>query len=313
MKLFNKYQSRTFQFALELMARLEREDALEEKEVQKTARERGLDYAGQVLEPLYRAGILEREGRGCRLSGDLSFPRLPAGHAERAYLKKILRMPESELFLEEPLREKLVDVSEEAEDFADIQDYAPAGEPLPARPGPEGFRVLLSAIHQRFLIQYTYRTRDDDTPRSSVTLPWKLEYSAYDRRWWVILYDSGKKRTIKARLDHLENIQLAGPAEASEEEIEAAMDRLMEPDPVVLRIRRTRGALERCFLVFENQMFEETSQESEDCYRMSFRYYRFDRTEILRRLLYLGPAVTLLGPESLRAELAKLLDAALNK
>lgn len=311
MKLFNKYQSRVFQFALELMARLECESVIQGRDLENMARDSGLDYAGQVLEPLYRAGVLEQMGHGCRLNRDLRYPRLPASQAERAYLKKMLDMPESELFLSRQLRDKLLSVCEEAYDSGNLQYYAPAGEPLPEHPGPEGFRTLLHAIQQRLLIRYTYRTRSNDVPRESVTLPWKLEYSAYDRRWWVILYDREEKRTIKARLDNLENIQLAGPAGVVEEEIKAAMNRLMEPEPVVLQVRHTRGALERCFLAFENQLFEGTHQVSEDCYRMSFRYYRFDRMEILRRLLYLGPAVTLVSPADMKADLAKLLDAAL--
>lgn len=77
------------------------------------------------------------------------------------------------------------------------------------------------------------------------------------------------------------------------------MDRLLEPEPVVLEVRRTRGTLERCFLVLENQLFERTRQVSEDCFYVSFRYYRFDRSEILRRLLYLGPGVRLISPPDL--------------
>lgn len=155
-------------------------------------------------------------------------------------------------------------------------------------------------------------TRDHQTvPRQAEALPWKLEYSAYDRRWWVILYDPGQSRTIKARLDNLEEIRLLGPSGVEDGEVEAAMDRLLEPEPVVLEVRRTRGTLERCFLVLENQLFERTRQVSEDCFYVSFRYYRFDRSEILRRLLYLGPGVRLISPPDLREALVALLDQAL--
>ena len=91
------------------------------------------------------------------------------------------------------------------------------------------------------------------------------------------------------------------------------MERLLEPEPVVLRVRKTKGALERCFLVFENQLFLETEQLSPDAFRLSFQFYRFDRGEILRRLLYLGPAVELLSPQSLREELLELVEQALEQ
>ena len=312
MRLFNKYQSRALQFALELLARLN-SGPLSTKQLQQLARAWGLDYADQVVEPLRRAGVLERTGDGCRLSPERMAARLPLSAAERAYLAGMLAAPEAELFLEQPLRTRLEALCAREPQFPPVQRYAPAGEPLPRQPGPEGFRTLLRAAERHWLIRYTYRTRDNDLPRQAQTLPWKIEYSAYDRRWWVILYDPQARRTIKARLDHLTDIEPVGPANVPEAEVEAAMERLLEPEPVVLEVSRTRGALERCFLVFENQLFEQTSQETDDCFRLCFRYYRFDRSEILRRLLYLGPAVRLVSPASLRRELAALTKQALEK
>ena len=47
----------------------------------------------------------------------------------------------------------------------------------------------------------------------------------------MILYDPGQARTIKARLDNLEEIRLLGPSGVEDGEVEAAMDRLLEPEP----------------------------------------------------------------------------------
>ena len=299
MKLFNKYQSRALQFALDLLSQLQ-SAALSSSQVQALAQQWGLDYADQVIQPLCRAGFLEQTADGYRLTAAGALPRLP------------LQIPEAQLFLEPALWERLAALCAGTPAPPSVQRYAPAGEPLPQHPGPEGFRTLLKAAQRRWLIRYTYYSRDHQTiPRQAEALPWKLEYSAYDRRWWVILYDPGQSRTIKARLDNLEEIRLLGPSGVEDGEVEAAMDRLLEPEPVVLEVRRTRGTLERCFLVLENQLFERTRQVSEDCFYVSFRYYRFDRSEILRRLLYLGPGVRLISPPDLRQALIALLDQAL--
>lgn len=310
-KLLNRYQSRALQFALELTAELERAGTAEAAALQEMARKDGLDYAGQVLEPLYRAGFLEHCGRGCRLAEGMLAPYLPMSAMELDYLAWILNLPEASLFLDAKVLEALRSACGTTDFFQPVQFYAPPGEPLPARPGPEGFHTLLEAVRQRRLIQYDYFIQGDLTPHVGITMPWKLEYSAYDRRWWVILYDREADRTIKARLNNLEHIQLLGPAGVSEETIRQAMDRLLEPEPVVLRVRKEKGALERCFLVFEGQLFQETRQLSPSSFYLSFRIYRFDRGDILRRLLYLGPAVTLLEPASMRKDLAELLDRAL--
>lgn len=313
MKLFNKYQSRAFQFSAELLARLEQRGSLRDSELMDMAAANGLDYAGQVLDPLCRAGILECINKVYYLSKNFSAPKIPMGQVEREYLRIAVELPEAVLFLPEDIRAELRAACGETCDLDIIERYAPAGEPIPEHPGPEGFRTLLQAIHQRQLICYIYRTRDDKTYRESTTLPWKLEYSAYDRRWWIILYDPAADRMIKARLDNLKNIRLAGPAKVSETCIKQAMDRLLAPSPVVIEVQQTMGALERCFLTFENQMFEQTQQLGNGRFRLAFRYYRFDRNEILRRLLYLGPAVTLMEPMDLRAELARMLDKILEQ
>ena len=311
MKLFNKYQSRALQFALDLLSQLQ-SAALSSSQVQALAQQWGLDYADQVIQPLCRAGFLEQTADGYRLTAEGALPRLPLSAAERSTLAALLQIPESQLFLEPALWERLAALCAGTPAPPSVQRYAPAGEPLPQHPGPEGFRTLLKAAQRRWLIRYTYYSRDHQTiPRQAEALPWKLEYSAYDRRWWVILYDPGQSRTIKARLDNLEEIRLLGPSGVEDGEVEAAMDRLLEPEPVVLEVRRTRGTLERCFLVLENQLFERTRQVSEDCFYVSFRYYRFDQSEILRRLLYLGPGVRLISPPDLREALVALLDQAL--
>ena len=311
MKLFHRYQSRAFQSALTILALLERQNSLSRADLDRIARKFGLDYGDQIVAPLVRAGILEQSGSVCRRGEDWPLFHLAPGKLEQDYLQYILTLPEAELFLNPTDREKLAQSGGDRSALEAVQRFLPQGEPLPAHPGRTGVQAILRAIREGRLIRYQFRTREVETYQESTMRPWRLEYSAYDRRWWAILYHPQEKRTIKARLDNLRDIQLLGPSDISGEEIQRAMDRLLEPEPAVLQVRPTKGALERCFLVFEHQMFLETRQLSPEVFRLSFQFYRFDRGEILRRLLYLGPAVELLGPESLRQDLLKLVDQAL--
>lgn len=310
MRRFNRYQSRAMQFSLDLFSRLQN-GPLSGEMLAALAREWGLDYANQVVQPLREAELLQWDGKLCRLVPGQPVPRLPMSTPERSYLRAILDLPEAELFLSPETKEKLRGQCACTEPETPVEHWAPAGEPVPRQPGPEGFRTLLRAAERRWLVDYVYRTNTDETLRQARALPWKLEYSAYDRRWWVIFYRPEEQRTIKARLENLRQIRLAGPSDVTEAEVEEAMDRLMEPEPVVLEVTRTRGTLERCFLVFENQLFVRTRQVSQDRFRLSFQYYRFDRSEILRRLLYLGPGVRLVSPDGMRRELAELIGRGL--
>lgn len=310
MRRFNRYQSRAMQFSLDLFSRLQN-GPLSGEMLAALAREWGLDYADQVVQPLREAELLQWDGKLCRLVPGQPVPRLPMSTPERSYLRAILDLPEAELFLSPETKEKLRGQCACTEPETPVEHWAPAGEPVPRQPGPEGFQTLLRAAERRWLVDYAYRTNTDETLRQARALPWKLEYSAYDRRWWVIFYRPEEQRTIKARLENLRQIRLAGPSDVTEAEVEEAMDRLMEPEPVVLEVTRTRGTLERCFLVFENQLFVRTRQVSQDRFRLSFQYYRFDRSEILRRLLYLGPGVRLVSPDGMRRELAELIGRGL--
>ena len=315
MKLFNPYQSRGVQFSLELFSRLEREGSMHEDAVRTLAQRYGLDYAGQVVDPLCRLGLLHREQHMLSINEGVSIPHLPEGILERRWLERALKLPEATLFLDEETRtilEKTLSKDTSDDFFSSIELYTPQGEPLPSHISGEDFRTLLDAVRRRQIVRYTYRTRTEKTPRLSCALPWKLEYSVYDRRWWVLLYITEEDRTVKAWLDNLEDVHLVGPSSVPEEHVLEAIDRLLAPEPVVLHIQRTKGALERCFLVFENQLFERTRQISEDYYSAVFRYYRFDRGEILRKLLYLGSAVELVSPDSLRKELLVLVEQALS-
>lgn len=313
MNLFHKYQSRAFQFSLELLALLEAQDSLTRQEMDELARRLGLSYADQVVTPLVRAGILEQKDGCWRRGREFRAFALSPGRAELDYLQYILTLPQAELLLDPETRQKLSQAGGDGKRLEAIQHLAPQGEPLPQYPGRDGVRRLLQAIRENRLVRYRYRTRDTERCRESVVRPWKLEYSVYDRRWWAILYHPQEKRTIKARLDNLRDVELLGPSQVTPEEIRAAMERLLEPEPVVLQVRKTKGALERCFLVFENQRFLETEQLSPEAVRLAFQFYRFDRGEILRRLLYLGPAVELLAPQSLREELLALVEQALEQ
>ena len=89
------------------------------------------------------------------------------------------------------------------------------------------------------------------------------------------------------------------------------MDRLLEKEPMVLRVRDYNNALERCFTVFENQVLEDVTAAEGGGVTVTYRTYRFDRRDIVRKLMYLGPGVTVLSPESLRKDLLAEIDAAL--
>lgn len=312
LKMLNHFQSRQMQFALELCARAEGFGALSAAEIRRIAVNKyGLQTCTELLEWLTAAHFLKKEGDQYLLECRPA-PVLPAGQLEREYLQYILTLPEAELFLSEQTRQALA--GEPPAWMAHIQRFEPKGMELPRNPGPEGFRLLLEAIKTRRYICYRYRKKGSRDWQETQSRPWKLEYSAYDRRWWVILYDEEERRTIKTPLNHLRDLCLGRKCRATEEEILAAMDALRMDEPVVLRITDSHNALQRCFLTFENQEIRDSRRIVEDGqvhYQLTFDWFRFDEEEILRRLMHLGANVTLLSPEPLRQKLIERVDKAM--
>lgn len=307
MKPFNIYGSRAFQYSLELLAHLSAGEKIGKAELSEIALRYGLPYDTAIVDTLRRAGILTDE---LLPTTEFAIPEIPLSTLEQEYLSFILNMPESRLFLDDETIETLANsLTVDASRLESVQQFAPSKpEPLP---DAKTIRAITKAIRLKNAIIYRYRTLDSNALRESVAVPWKLEFSAYDRRWWVILYDAKKKRTIKARVENLQDIELLGASGINEKEILEAVDSLMAEEPITVRVKNSRDALERCFIVFEHRLFQEARVLPDNTYELSFRYYRFDKNEILKKLLYIGPAVTLVRPNDLISELKVRIKGAL--
>lgn len=341
LELLNRFQSREMQFSLELFARMAAQPLLTLEQIRAEAQKYGLTaYAGRLMEILTDAGLAKKQLaqkdtvlQGARrkktvvyyrIAADgMADVRLPMSEIEQEYLQFILdeqMFPEATLFLSAETRQSIP--RRPLDRLASIRRDNPKGAPLPQYPGPEAFRTLMTAIKECRPVRYTYVTKaDPDHEIEAVCWPWKLEYSAYDRRWWVIFCDMTDPlhpRSIKSILNHLRNVRFADAPALSPAELDQAMQKAMAalraPEPVVLRVTDNKNALKRCCLAFENQEFSSCQyikSTGQIFYRLTFQWYRFDQAEILRQLMYLGPNVTLLEPMGLRQMLLDRVQSAL--
>jgi hypothetical protein len=316
MTLFHKYYSRKLLFAADLIAALKSAgpNGLSGKRINELALRYGIQnpLCGELLSLLQDAALIEYNDaqRRWQLSSEVKLPSLALSRAEEAYLQRILRLPQASLFLPSALSEKLTEPNAQTE-YDAIDALEPIGEPRnPSLSQPE-FCCILEAISRGCAISYRFRARDVRTPRRSCAVPWRLEYSAYDNRWWLILYRPEEYRCIKAWLANLSDIALERHITVSEKEILKARKQALMPEPVVLRVENARNALERCFLVLERKQIESSKLHPDGSATISFRYYSYEENELLRQLLFLGSYVQLLAPQSLRAALLKHVNEAL--
>ena len=311
MTLFHKYYSRKLLFAADVLAALKGAGAkgLPGPRISDLALRYGIQnpLCAQLLGLLKAEGLIEFDrDRSVYLLSSVKQPSFPLSNAEESYLQEILRLPQAALFLPRALAERLTDPRAVCDD-ASIQTMEAFGEQRnPALSQPEFCRIL-EAVSRGCAISYRYRSRDGEA-RRGCAVPWRLEYSAYDNRWWLILYSPEERRCVKAWLSHLSDVGLERHITVPEKDILAARKQALMPDPVVLRVENARNALERCFLILEQKEFEDSRLHPDGSATISFRYYRYEETELLRQLLYLGPNVELLAPQSLRAALLELVE-----
>lgn len=320
MTLFHKYYSRRLLFAADVLAALQGapEHTLPAAALERLSLRYGMSpqLCTEVLQLLTALEFIvrQRESRSYRLETGWAstVPLLPPSAVEEDYLQWILGLPQAALFLPQALREKLAGSGPSCFRSEAVQTMEPFGEQTqPSLDQPEFCRIL-EAIARGCAISYDYQTRTSKEPLRAVAAPWRLEYSAYDNRWWIILYTlDAPRRCVKAWLGHLSHIRLEPQLRVAEEEILAAREALRMPEPIVLHVADTRNALERCFLVMERQQFLESRLLEDGSAILSFSYYRFEESDLLRQLLYLGPAVELKRPLYLRKALLERVEQAL--
>lgn len=221
---------------------------------------------------------------------------------ERDYLKYIMESSKARIFLPEELYDRLSQDLDKIESrildrqyILDIKPDFPERNPM----GGSDFRMVLDAIDQGRRIHYGYVTQYSQEISFSENIPYRLEYSDYDGRWWIILYDEQEKRTIKAQLKNLSQISMGEPHGVSDRAIKQAIESKKSEKKLVLLVEDGKNALYRCFSLFGTQERISVEKIAEGIYQLELNYYLFDREEILKKLLFLGSKVRVKEPREL--------------
>lgn len=315
MELFHEYYSGHCQLVLDILARAKAENRFTRGELEKIHEENhvpSLFY--DTLEELTGSGLLDNPKNGAYLLGESLRPmRAPLPALERAYLKYLCHTPEASLFLEP---ETLEWISQNCSDVDETLFSGILRPPLPPVPeiDPQVFRALLRAIAEGRIVSYQYRTQNSREWKTALhAVPYRLEHSVLDGRWWLLSYSAAEGRPIKSRLENLASVEPEGESPLSEGQIQEAINGLQAPERAVLHIRSPKNALERAFLTFDNALDMEARALEDGSAELSFAWFQFDSRDIVKKLLYLGDAVTLVKPESLREMMREKLEECLNK
>lgn len=328
MDLFNEYYSSEVQCLLNLFSLnhpFSRESAIELiREAHVYAPYGDFDA---ILDRWEQAGLISRTedelytvGNGLTNQPDsrLDFFAAPLNELEVDALKRIINTPEAELMLAPALRQKLVERIGNEDDAVIFDHYDSGRKKTISSEQVQSFRHILEAIRTHKQITYRYRTLSDSMLRDARVTPYRIEYSVFDGRWWLISYLEDESRTVKSRLENISSVTVLDLDGVPEETIRSAIQARLCKDPVCLCISgddpgKLRNVLERCFLAFENMQEVTATKLSESEYELSFRHFLWEDKLIVHKLLLLGEYVTVRSPQSMIDMLVKELQAALSR
>lgn len=225
--------------------------------------------------------------------------------AEKIWLKHILSDPKIELFLPDITIGKLSAALKDVDDIMSSA-YIKSKKYYNCAQAKNfdltnNFKSILYAIMNSKSISFSYKTRDEKTIENNSVFPYKIEYSIRDDLFYLISYSLHDNKAVKNLIEKISDISFydVSPKDSKfyKKCCADALSKLKAPEPIVLEIKNERNALERAFYAFS--FFERESEfiKESDVHRLYIYYYKYEKSEIISRILSLGKSVLVISPD----------------
>lgn len=314
MKLFNEYYNTDFQFLLELYSLNRPFSRKEAAEIaKKTHAYTPFTDFTYALNKWADAGIIIMNADGSfeikKEKGMHSFAA-PLNNLESEYLSEICTSEVASLFLKDNLIGMLSMAEDDFSKYIVQNDLEKVNREI-KKISPEVFHNLIWAIYKGCYVSHDYCTNNSTEIQTAKIIPYRLETSVFDGRWWLIAYNENLGRPIKAKLENIKAVRPEERHNADLNFIENSILQNLVPEPVVLQIKSGKNAVERCFMIFEDMQEISAYKISEEEYELHFKYFKWDRNIVVRKMLYLGENVIMKSPEPLKQEVVAEIKKAI--
>ena len=333
MKLFNKYKNKNFAFITNYINSCMNDDslALTEEAIKEQLSGASQSSFEEFLLALtnarntnksYNADILY-----CQNDVMLPLRQIPipvrASLAEKAWLYYILQNSKSDLFLEMETKQKLLSALENEidkyrypikADYIDIRSLSPDNQLVITEEFLTNFKTIVSAIKRHRRLFVTNTTFSGQVYQDQEVYPYKLEYSAQFDSFSLSCYPLDTKRPVKMNLTNLSSVKLGDKIEKYNlflSDFEKQLKNTKEKVPVSIEIKNRAEAYDRCAYLFSSyDTF--CYDKGNDTLIMNIYYYRFQKGEIIRNILFLGHYVKVVSPKNIVDEVISEITAAYN-
>lgn len=241
--------------------------------------------------------------------------------AEKSWLLYILHDEKAELFLDKDIIANLIaDLKADLSlpDIAKCIDIRTLGHKELTHYSDETkstFRTLVVAIKEKKAITVTNSAFNGQVYENQLVYPYKLEYAPQFDSFSLSAYNVEAKRPIKMNLQNLSDVQICEPIAHYNDfiqDFESKLAAIRETIPVTIEITDEKNGYDRCSYKFAS--YDRVCYENEHGnLTMNIYYYRFQKDEIIRNLMFLGPSVQIIGPAHMKEEFVSFLKKAYDR
>lgn len=227
--------------------------------------------------------------------------------AELRFLKTMLCDSKAQFLCSPQLRDKLMPLLRDTTvpDFSSLWPVR-QDEGDDARSLSPVLSILFTALRTRKMISCKNRDRNNIL-HEDLLAPCRLEYDAAQNRYRLIAWLESEHRAIKINVSGIQEARILERAIPQETETYFQTFLHRRQRFVTLSLSQRNNAVLRCFTLFASYDKEAIYDEKWQTYTLKIKYYSFDEREILRQILSLGAAVTVLAPEKMRRTICKTL------
>lgn len=287
---------------------------LSEKKIYQICQEMGFAESGFYIFPKLSNGewqLLSYDGSHYH-SLIKEQPSMPLTLLQRSWLKTLLTEDRFRLFFTDAELSSLADYLADAnilwerKDFHYYDRYAD-GDDYASVTYRQHFQMLLTALSHRQYVHISYHSMKGHWLAHHY-LPLRLEYSAKNDQFRLLaIAKKNPSRLQTINLRGIQEVSLLPQYVEKDFDFEAAIRSSYYHEPVCLRIKNQRNALERAMLHFANYE-KETKKIDENTWECFIYYNHSMETELLIEVLSFGPTIQVIGPPSFLAQVKQRLS-----
>ncbi|MFY9278723.1 MAG: WYL domain-containing protein [Caldicoprobacterales bacterium] len=246
-----------------------------------------------------------------------SFPP-PILDMEIVYLKNLLDDERINIFLDNSTIDKLKEVLKTYDNFKIgqfIEVKGVAEREYSCEKINKILFLLLKSRTEKKPIIYTYITNNNQVFKDNFMLPYKIEYSIRDDKFYLIYYSLEQGRMNKGIISRFYNMELGDTYEDYDfilNTIPHNVDRQKMKEPITIEVTDRDNAVERAFHLLS--CFEKVGyyDRARDLHIISIYYYEYDEAEIISRILSLGKNAKVVSPENVKMKVIQRIKKAIS-